>query len=145
MRNFPILAAAALALAIPTSAMAQDAAEAAPAKQSLTELSQKLSDPEFQDKAAIMGEVMARMLLDLPIGPMADAMHKATDGRSPAVDPDATLRDIAPGAEELPAQVSEKLPQAMNAMGSMAAGMDAMLPALKDMAERMGAMMKQAQ
>ncbi len=149
MRNFPILAvpvlAASLALAVPTSAMAQEAAEAAPAKQSLTELSQKLADPAFQDQAAIMGEVMVRMLLDMPVGPMGEALNKATDGRSPAIDPDATVRDLAPGAEELPSQVSENLPKAMNAMSSMAQGMDAMLPALKDMAERMGAMMKQAQ
>ncbi|MEP2551194.1 MAG: hypothetical protein ABJH26_07870 [Marinomonas sp.] len=152
MRKFSIFAApvlaASLALAVPTSAMAQDAAEAAttsaPAKQSLTELSQKLADPEFQEQAAMMGEVMVRMLLDMPVGPMGDALNKATDGRSPAIDPDATVRDLAPGAEELPAQVSEKLPMAMNAMSSMAQGMDAMLPALKDMAERMSAMMKQA-
>jgi len=94
----------------------------------------------------MMGQVLVQTLLELPIGPMAEAMNRATDGKGPDIDPDAKVKDIAPNADELPAQVADKLPMAMNAMSGMSEGMQAMLPALRDMAERMrGAMEKRTE
>lgn len=139
MRALPVAAAALLVLTTPSAVMAQETP--APQSKALTELSEKLADPEFQDQANMMGQVLLQTMLELPIGPMADAMHKATDGQSPAIDPDARLRDLAPDAEALPEKFADKLPMALNAMSGMTEGMQAMLPLLRDMTQRMrGAM-----
>ncbi len=135
MRVLPVAAAALLVLATPTIALAQDAP--APDSEALSELSHKLADPAFQDQAALMGQVLMQTLLEMPVGPMAEAMNKATGGKGPAIDPDAKVKDLAPNAEELPEQVVDKLPMAMNAMSGMAEGMQAMLPALREMAASM--------
>lgn len=143
MRALPIAAAAVLALATPSLAYAQDALplEAEPA---LAEMSEKLADPEFQAQAASVVQVLLGSMLDLKVGPFAEAMNRATDGEGPDIDPDATIRDLAPEAEDVPAEVSERLPEAMNTMSAFADGMQAMLPALRDMAERMRGAMEQA-
>ncbi len=143
MRANPAVAAALLALVTPSLACAQDATtpEVEPA---LAEMSQKLADPEFQAQAATMAQIVLGSLLDLKVGPLAEAMNRATDGEGPVVDPDATIRDLAPEAEALPDQVSERLPQAMNAMSAMSEGMQTMLPALRDMAARMRDAMEQS-
>lgn len=134
MRLLPAAAAAALlVLAVPSAALAQDA----PQKEAFAEMSQKLADPEFQDQAAMMGQVLVQTLLELPIGPMAEAMNRATNGKGPDIDADAKVKDLAPNADELPAQVADKLPMAMSAMSDMSEGMQAMLPALQNMAEKM--------
>ncbi len=139
MRALPIAAAAVLALATPSITFAQDAADIPPsdAESSLSQLSEKLSDPAFQDQAAVMAEILLGTVLELPIGPMAEALDKATGGQGPDIDPDARVRDLAPEADELPEQLSSELPRAMNAMSGMAEGLELMLPALRDMAERM--------
>lgn len=139
MRLLPAAAAAFLVLAAPSAALAQDG----PSDEAFAEMSEKLADPEFQAQASMMGQVLVQTLLEMPIGPMAEAINRATDGKGPDIDPDAKVKDIAPNADELPAQIEEKLPMAMSAMSGMSEGMQAMLPALRDMAERMrGAMEK---
>lgn len=144
MRTLSVFAVAALMVAAPSVAFAQDTSASVPentTETSLSEMSEKLADPEFQDHAAMMSSALVNVLLELPVGPMAEAMNDATGGRSPKVDPDARVRDLAPGADELPTQISENLPRAMNMMSGMAKGVDAMLPALLDMADQMrGAM-----
>lgn len=139
MRILGVAAAGLLVFAVPSAATAQDASTHD--AQALTELSEKLADPAFQEQSAIMGEALMQVLLDLPVGPMAEALNKATDGRSPAIDPDATVRDLAPKAEQLPGEVGENLPVAMTALSGMTEGMAAMLPALRNMAQRMKATM----
>ncbi len=136
MRAYIVVAATALAFAIPTAAHAQDATppEAEPV---LAEMSEKLADPAFQAQAAAIAQVLIGSMLELPIGPLADAMDEATGGEGSEIDPDARVRDLAPGAEALPEQVAERLPEAMTAMSAMSEGVHAMLPALRDMAERM--------
>ena len=143
MRAYPVVAAAVLALATPTFAQGQEAAppEAEPV---LAEMSEKLADPEFQAQAAAMAQVFLGTMLDLKVGPLAEALDRATDGGGPDIDPDATIRDLAPEADELPNQVSERIPQAMNAMSVMTDGMQTMLPALRDMAVRMRDAMEDA-
>ena len=136
MRTLTVVAAASLALVTPTAALAQDA-EPAPAESSLSDLSEKLSDPLFQDQAAAMVGALMGALLELPIGPIAEAVDQATGGEGPDIDPDARIVDLAPETEDLPREVSERLPQAMSAMSGMAEGLETMLPALRDMAERM--------
>lgn len=131
-----------LALATPSIAYAQEGlpGDAEPA---LAEMSEKLSDPEFQSQAAAIAQVLIGSVLDLKVGPLVEAMNRATEGEGPDIDPDATIRDLAPETEDIPAEVSERLPEAMNTMSAFADGMQAMLPALRDMAERMRGAMEQ--
>ncbi|MEP0189789.1 MAG: hypothetical protein ABJ311_02340 [Erythrobacter sp.] len=136
MRAYPIAAAAVLALAAPTYAQSQEEASGS-GEEALAEMSEKLADPEFQEETAAIAQVFVTAMLDLKVGPLAEAMDRATNGRGPDVDPDATLRDLAPEADEIPDQVAQNLPQAMDAMSAMADGMQTMLPALRDMAEQM--------
>ncbi|MEM7666041.1 MAG: hypothetical protein AAF250_09320 [Pseudomonadota bacterium] len=136
MRALPIAAASMLAFATPSLAIAQDASAEAP-EEALSELSDTLADPQFQDQASAIAQVFVGAMLDLPVGPLAEAMGKATGGEGPKIDPDARVRDLAPEAEELPDQISDKLPMAMSALSAMAEGMQDMLPALRDMADRM--------
>lgn len=142
MRALPIAAATLLALATPSAVFAEDVPAVAP-ETALAEISQKLADPDFQAQAATIAQVLVGTLLDLQVGPLAEAVNKATHGEVPAIDPEARVRDLAPGAEDMPDEVSERLPEAMNAMSGMAEGMQTMLPALRDMAERMRASMEQ--
>lgn len=145
MRALPAIAvAASLTLAAPTAAFAQDSTEP-PAETSLSELTEKLSDPLFQDQAATMAEALMGAFLELPIGPMVEALDQASGGEGPDIDPDARIVDLAPEAEDLPREVSERLPEAMSAMSGMAEGFEAMLPALRDMADRMKAAVEQAE
>ncbi len=136
MRAFPVAAAVVLALATPSLALAQEAPAEVP-EAALSEMSEKLADPDFQNQAAAIAQVFVGAMLDLEVGPLAEAMNTATGGEGPAIAPDARVRDLAPDAEELPDQISEKLPMAMSAMSAMTEGMQEMLPALRNMAERM--------
>lgn len=144
MRALSVVAAASLALASPSIALAQDA-EPEPAESSLSEMTEKLSDPLFQDQAATMAAALMGAFLELPIGPMVEALDQASGGEGPDIDPDARIVDLAPEAEDLPAEVSERLPEAMSAMSSMAQGFEAMLPALREMADRMKAAVEQSE
>ena len=151
MRSSFVVVATALALAVPATAHANDGEDVwrssedsearAPLEgdlePALGDLAERLSDPEFQAQAAGLAQILVGTLLDLEVGPMAEAIDKATGGRGPDIDPDARLRDIAPDAEDLPEEVGERVPEAMAAMGSMADGMQAMIPAIRDLAEQM--------
>ena len=143
MRAHFAAAAALLALATPSLSHAQDTAppEAEPA---LAEMTEKLGDPVFQAKAAAIAQVLVSTMLDMEIGPLAEAMNEATDGRGPDIDPDARLRDLTPDADAIPEQVGDRLPEAMTAISAMGEGMQAMLPALRQMAEQMRGAIEQA-
>lgn len=132
MRRLTVLACAALAAA-PVPALAQDGETG--------ELSARLSDPATQTELAETLAVMSEVLLDLPLAPMAEAAAEMA-GKDPArVDPDMTLRKMAPGAGVVPDQIADKLPRMMDGMAGMASGMEAMMPALRTMADRMEASM----
>lgn len=123
------LLAATLALAAPVPALAQQS-EAG-------RMAQRLSDPEFQQQLAETAAVMSEILLDMPLAPLAEAMAEMA-GKDPAtVDPDLTLRKAAPDAGRVSGEMADKLPRMMDGMAGMAGGIDAMLPLLKIMAERM--------
>lgn len=132
-----ILAAAALAAASPVPALA----EHEPAER----LSEKLSDPVLQDRLAASVAVMGEVLLDLPLAPILEAAAEVAGEDPRDVPPDTTLRHFAgPGAERLPEEVSRELPRMMGTMASMAGGMEAMVPALREIADRMRDAMAEA-
>ncbi|WP_114520823.1 hypothetical protein [Altererythrobacter sp. ZODW24] len=128
MRILPI-AAAALAVSAPLPALAQDS--------ELSDAAATLSDPATQQMAAVTLSALLEALLDMPTAPLVDAMANIDPDIADAVDDAETLGQLAgPDAADMPAMVREELPQAMTMMGGMATGLEAMLPALKEMAEQ---------
>ncbi len=131
-----VLAAALTALAVaPVPALAKDSG--------MGEVTAKLSDPRTQSAVAGALAALSEALLSMKMAPLAKAMESmegVTGGRKamPRIDPDATLRDLAgPSADRLPQELSEKVPAMMGAMGGMAGAMEAMLPELEKIGERM--------
>ncbi len=127
-----ILSAALVAIAAPVPALAQDATERAAARTADT-----LRDPVLQERMADGMAAASEALLDVPLAPLARAVAEAAGEDPRTVDPDMTLRQVSPGASDVPAEIHEKLPRMMGAMAGMAGGMAAMMPALREMAERM--------
>lgn len=134
MRVSLVAVAAVLVAATPATLSAQ---EAVPDERA-TELVERLEDPAEQQRVAGMLGAMGEVLLSLPIGPMMEAMAKATGDPDPDVDPSTTVRDLAgPEAEDLPEEIADKVPQMMGMMAGMVEGLDAMRPMLEAMAETM--------
>ena len=137
-----LLSAAALAGAATLSAplAAQDYADDyAPVAESgdVASLAEKLGDPDKQYEMAMMIQTMTEVLLDLPLAPLAEAATEIA-GEDPAeVDPNLTLRSMAPRSSDVSEQVGRAVPRAMGAVAGMAKGFEAMLPALREMADRM--------
>ena len=130
--RMPIIAAA-FVIAAPLPAAAQDVA---PDAQELTE---RLSDPELQERMAQMAGILAETLMDMPVGPMVEAMAEVSDDiERPDIAPDARVRDlVGPDADGATAEIAEKLPQMLDAMAGMAGAMETMMPHLREMAARL--------
>lgn len=154
MRILALCAAA--ALAVPASAGASEPAplpeyefgydEPPPAPEIAYEepLSQRLADPAVQNELATTVAVLGEILLDMPLAPIVEPMAEIA-GRDPgSVDPDLTLRKMNPEASDVPARIAQGLPRAMGAMASMAGSLEAMRPALREMAERLEYGLEQA-
>ena len=147
MRKLVLTALASALVAAPAPLLAQDATEdEAPLaleepQADFTDMAERLKDPERQRQMALMLRTMSEVLLDLPLAPMMEAMGDVskdmTGKEMPKVDPDATLRSVAPQADRVPEEIEKNLPRALNAMGSMAQAFEKMMPALQQMAERM--------
>ncbi|QSB44840.1 hypothetical protein IDJ81_01300 [Tsuneonella flava] len=140
VRPFLPVAIATTMIFAPVSAMAQDAVDSPAASDSAavtSQLQSKLSDPQTQQQIAGTVAVLGEMLLDMPIAPLARSVAEAGGGDPAAVDPDMTLRKYAPGASAVPGAAAKNLPRMMDTMAGMAGGLEAMMPALRGMAERM--------
>lgn len=131
-----ILAAALLPLAAP--AMAQDTAQDMEAD--LDHVARTLGDPARQEALASAMGAMAEVLLDLPlapiVGPLAEAAGEVVGEPGGRIDPDATLRKMAPGAGAVPRQIERQLPRAMGTMAGMSGAFAGMIPQLREAAER---------
>lgn len=146
IRTFTAIAALPLAaFAVPAAAqdIVLDEPQAASTAdtETMERMADRLRDPATQEALASTMAVMAEVLLDLPLAPilepLAEAAGEATGEDIGRVDPDATLRKMAPGSENLSDEIREKLPIAMGSMASMTGAMAKMVPALREMAERM--------
>ena len=153
MRKIIMTTMAAAALAVPMSLSAQEAVEIDEpihdaASQDFSGLAERMQDPDTQRELALMARAMGEVLLDLPIAPLIAAAGEVSEDLTgkdlPSVDPDATLRKIAPFSSRAPEEIERNLPRALNAMGSMAKALETMAPTLKDMAARMKTMAPQA-
>lgn len=141
MRKLVLSALAATAVTAPAPLLAQ--AEVYPPllleepDSDFSDMAERMQDPEKQREMALMLRTMSEVLLDLPLAPLMNSMSEIAGEEAPKVDPDATLRSVAPAAGRVPEQIEKNLPRALDAMGSMAEAFETMMPALKDMAERM--------
>ena len=136
-----ILAATALAAVpfalSPLPATAQDQAST-PADPAMEEMTDRMSDPVEQEKMAAMVNVMGQVLMELPVGPLLDAVAQMPGADVPQVEEGATMRDLAgPDADRLPGEISEKVPMMMGMLSGMLEGLSAMRPVLEGMAETM--------
>lgn len=139
-----IIVAAAFAAAAPLPALAQDAPADENVEDSAARISERLSDPVTQERLSQSLAVMSEVLLDLPLAPLLRAAAEMAGENPEAVDPDLTLRQVSPEAERVPQEITDKLPRMMGAMAGMAEGFGAMMPALREMAARMGEAIEQA-
>lgn len=125
------LTAVLAATAAPVSARAADDPDSSP------RIAERLSDPLLQDTLASSIAIMGRVLMDMNVAPMMRAMAQATGDDPDYVDPDTTVGDIAgPDARYAPEEMAERVPEVMGTMAGMAEGMEAMVPAMRDMAEQ---------
>ncbi|MHA6332091.1 hypothetical protein ACXYL9_00280 [Qipengyuania sp. CAU 1752] len=125
---------AALSLAVPTPALAQIAPES---DAELGAMVETLRDPVVQVQASEMLAAMSQVLLNLKVAPLAEAMAEIAGEPIDDIDPDQTVRDLAPEAEYLPQDIHREVPQAMDRLAGMSGALAAMLPALRDMAAQM--------
>lgn len=134
MRFFSVAALIALAATMPTAVAAQEVVP----DSGIGEVVRQLEDPDKQKDMADMIGAMGEALMGMPVGPMMEAMAKASGQEAPNVDRDATVAELAgPGAENLPREMSERVPQMMGMMAGMAEGLEAMLPMLQAMGDVM--------
>ena len=126
------LVAVLVAFAAPVPALAQDRTEEDAAR-----VADTLRDPVLQESVAAGMAAASEALLDVPLAPLARAVAEAAGDDPRDVDPNMTLRSVSPEAEDVPAEIHDKLPRVMGAMAGMAGGVSAMIPALREMAARM--------
>ena len=134
-----VLSAVLAALAAPVPVLAQDRTE-----EDASRVAETLRDPVLQETVATGMAAASEALLDVPLAPLARAVAEAAGEDPREIDPDMTLRHVAPEAADVPAEIHDKLPRVMGAMAGMAGGFSAMIPALRDMAERMKDAVEQA-
>lgn len=109
----------------------------------MSELADKLSDPFEQQKMAAMVGAVGEVLMQVPVGPLVEAVSRAvpedTGADMPEVAPDATLRDLAgaSGARQMQVEIAEKVPVMMGLLAGLVKGAETMRPALKDIGRQL--------
>ena len=100
-------------------------------------IAEELTDPVVQERMAAAAEVMTEAVLSMPAAPLLRAAETMA-GRDPEnVDPDLRVGDlVGPEAADAPREFAHRLPQMMGALATMAATMEAMLPELRAMGDR---------
>lgn len=125
------------------SEAAPDAGTGTQADPGMTALAETLSDPLEQQKMAAMVGAVGEVLMQVPVGPLIDAVSRAVPDQAaadmPAIAPDATLRDLAgrDKARLIQAEIADKVPDMMAMLGGLVKGMEAMRPALADMSRQL--------
>jgi hypothetical protein len=126
-------AAALLAVTVPGHALAQEAEGS-----ELSSAIDTMSDPAMQEQVGLMAAMLVGALMEMPVGPLAEAASTMAGEDAPAIDPDARVRDlVGPEAGRAPEVIAERLPEMMEAMAGMAGALEQMLPHLRDLADRL--------
>ena len=100
-------------------------------------VAEELNDPVRQEQMAAAAEAATTAVLDMPVGPLMRAA-KTIAGEDPEyIDPDIRVGDVVgPEAADAPYELAHRLPRAMAAMAGAAATLEAMLPELRAMGDR---------
>lgn len=107
---FPVLLGA---LALPAPAFAQPDTDSAVA--ALADLGEQLRDPERQRELTLMMQAMSEVLLDMPIAPLAQAAADMAGEKAQHIDPDLTVRKMAPEAGRIGTALMRNMLRAMAA------------------------------
>ena len=129
MRNNLIFLAG-LALAAPAAAQDYDAPPPPPGAVA-DHIAHTLGDPARQQALARSLETMSDVILDMPLAPIARPLAEAAGQDPRSVDPDMTLRQMAPGAGAVSGAIRHDLPRAMDQMARMSDAIARLTPALQ--------------
>ena len=105
-------------------------------------IAEKISDPAVQDGVAAAIENATGAMMNLPVGPIAEAIERARPGTvGRRIRRDATVADLAGrDARYLPEELGERSREAMGMMSGFARAMAVMMPEF----ERMGREMEES-
>lgn len=132
-----ILATTALPLAmLAAPALAQDYAPPAE-PEALDRMAESLSDPIRQAQFAATLAAVTEIVLDIPLAPLVAPLAEAVGEPTTRVDPDLTLRRMAPRSDTLSRDIQDNLPRAMDRMAGVSGSLSALVPALRNMAAQL--------
>lgn len=108
----------------------------------MMDMADKVSDPAVQEGIAAVVEQTAGAMMNMPIGPLAEAIERARPGTVDRRLPrDARIGDLAGrNAEYLPQELGDRSREAMGMMSGFARAMAVMMPEF----ERMGREMEES-
>ena len=127
-----IAAFALIAITAPASAQS-DAAEALEA----------IDNPEAVDSMADGLEAVAAALLQMPVGPLVEAMRRIDPDAAPHVAPDATLGDLAGSDPDMAERLGDEARVTGLVAGQTARDLTTALPVLRAMASDLAAQWRQ--
>jgi hypothetical protein len=124
-------------IVVPTLILALAPVPALAAEGDAARIADELNDPARQEQMAAAAEAVTDAVLSMPAAPLLRAAE-AIAGRDPeAVDPDLRVGDlVGPEAAEAPREFAHRLPQAIAALATATATLEAMLPELRAMGDR---------
>jgi hypothetical protein len=100
-------------------------------------VAEALNDPVRQEQMAAAAEAVTDAVLSMPAAPLLRAAKTIAGENPDYVDPDVRVGDlVGPEAADAPREFAHRLPQMMGALATMAATMEAMLPELRAMGDR---------
>jgi hypothetical protein len=100
-------------------------------------VAEELNDPAVQEQMATVAEAATTAVLDMPVGPLMRAAKTIAGENPDYIDPDLRVGDVVgPEAADAPREFAHRLPQMMGALATAAATMEAMLPELRAMGDR---------
>ena len=105
----------------------------------MADMAGKISDPAVQDGVAMAVERVTGAMMNMPIGPLAQAIERARPGTvSRRIRGDATVADIAGrDARYLPEELGTRSREAMGMMSGFARAMAVMMPEFERMGREM--------
>ena len=100
-------------------------------------VAEELNDPVRQAQMAATAEAVTGAVLAMPAAPLMRAAATIAGEDPDDIDPDLRVGDlVGPEAAEAPREFAHRLPAMMGAMATMAAMLEAMLPELRAMGDR---------
>jgi hypothetical protein len=100
-------------------------------------VAEDLNDPVRQEQMAAAAEAVTTAVLDMPAAPLMRAAKTIAGENPDYIDPDLRVGDlVGPETAEAPYEFAHRLPRAMAALATAAATLEAMLPELRAMGDR---------